>query len=110
MSAQTTAAGFTLTSSDIAEGEPIAEMYTFNGFGCAGGNVSPALSWSGAPPGDQELRADLLRSRRADRQRLLALAGVRHPAERHPTGARRRRPEEPGGAEGRGAEPHRLSA
>ena len=51
MSAQTTSAGFTLTSSDIAEGEPIAEMYTFNGFGCAGGNVSPALSWSGAPPG-----------------------------------------------------------
>ena len=51
MSAQTTTAGFTLTSPDIAEGEPIAAMYTFNGFGCAGGNVSPALSWSGAPPG-----------------------------------------------------------
>jgi len=26
-------------------------MYTFNSFGCAGGNVSPALSWSGAAPG-----------------------------------------------------------
>ena len=51
MSTQTTSAGFTLTSSDIAEGKPIAEMYTFNGFGCAGGNISPALSWSGAPPG-----------------------------------------------------------
>ena len=50
MSAQTSAAGFTLTSADIAEGDPIAEIYTFNGFGCAGGNVSPALSWSGAPP------------------------------------------------------------
>jgi hypothetical protein len=50
MSAKTTAAGFTLTSSDIAEGEPIAEMYSFNGFGCAGGNISPALGWSGAPP------------------------------------------------------------
>ena len=50
MSAQTSAAEFTLTSADIAEGEPIAEIYTFNGFGCAGGNVSPALSWSGAPP------------------------------------------------------------
>ena len=50
MSAQTTTAGFTLTSPDIAEGKPIAEMYTFNGFGCAGGNISPALAWSGAPP------------------------------------------------------------
>ncbi len=51
MSAKTTAAGFTLTSSDIAEGERIAETHAFNGFGCAGANVSPALSWSGAPPG-----------------------------------------------------------
>ena len=50
MSARSTAAGFTLSSSDIAEGELIAETYTFNGFGCAGGNISPALNWSGAPP------------------------------------------------------------
>ena len=51
MSTSTTTAEFTLTSPDIADGEPIAEMYTFNGFGCAGGNISPALSWSGAPAG-----------------------------------------------------------
>ena len=51
MSANTTAAGFTLTSSDFAEGERIAETHAFNGFGCAGANLSPALSWSGAPPG-----------------------------------------------------------
>ena len=50
MSAQTTTAGFILASSDIAEGELIGAMHTFNGFGCAGGNISPALSWSGAPP------------------------------------------------------------
>jgi Raf kinase inhibitor-like YbhB/YbcL family protein len=25
-------------------------MHVFDGFGCAGGNISPALSWSGAPP------------------------------------------------------------
>ncbi len=51
MTTQTTGAGFRLTSPDIAEREPIAEAYTFNGFGCAGGNLSPALSWSGAPAG-----------------------------------------------------------
>ena len=51
MSAPTTIAEFTLTTPDIAEGESIAKAHTFNGFGCAGGDVSPALSWSGAPPG-----------------------------------------------------------
>jgi Raf kinase inhibitor-like YbhB/YbcL family protein len=51
MSAQTTGAGLVLTSTDIAEGDTIAEMYTFNGFGCGGGNISPSLSWSGAPAG-----------------------------------------------------------
>ena len=45
-----TAAGkFTLTSTDIAPGGKIADAHVFNGFGCQGGNVSPELSWSGAP-------------------------------------------------------------
>ena len=39
---------FTLTSSDIVvEGTPGQPV--INGFGCSGKNVSPALSWSGAP-------------------------------------------------------------
>lgn len=42
---------FTLTSSDIAPGERIAERQVFNGFGCQGDNVSPALAWSNPPPG-----------------------------------------------------------
>ena len=42
---------FTLTSSDIAPGGKIAETAVFNGFGCKGGNISPALAWSGAPAG-----------------------------------------------------------
>ena len=45
------ASTFTLSSSDLAAGGRIAEAQVFNGFGCAGGNVSPALSWSGAPEG-----------------------------------------------------------
>ncbi len=41
----------TLTSPDMAEGATIANEQVFKGFGCTGGNVSPALSWSGAPEG-----------------------------------------------------------
>src|ERR1700721_2087326 len=39
----------TLTSPDIAPGAKIADAQVFNAFGCTGGNISPALSWSGAP-------------------------------------------------------------
>jgi Raf kinase inhibitor-like YbhB/YbcL family protein len=44
---------FTLSSPDIAPGGRIAEAQVFNGFGCKGGNVSPALRWSNAPAGTQ---------------------------------------------------------
>src|ERR1700722_14257440 len=43
------AAGMTLTSADIKQGAKIANEQVFNGFGCTGGNMSPSLSWSGAP-------------------------------------------------------------
>ena len=39
----------TLTSPDIAPGATIANEQVANVFGCTGGNLSPALSWSGAP-------------------------------------------------------------
>jgi len=42
---------FTLTSPDFTQGGRIAAAQVFNGFGCQGGNVSPALSWSNPPPG-----------------------------------------------------------
>lgn len=42
---------FTLTSPDIAAGKSIATAQVFNGFGCTGGNISPALAWSNAPEG-----------------------------------------------------------
>jgi hypothetical protein len=45
------AQGMKLTSPDIREGGTIAGEQVFNGFGCTGGNVSPALNWSGAPAG-----------------------------------------------------------
>jgi Raf kinase inhibitor-like YbhB/YbcL family protein len=43
------AQGFKLDSPDVKPNGSIAEEQVFNGFGCAGKNVSPALKWSGAP-------------------------------------------------------------
>lgn len=40
---------FTLTSPQLKEGGRIADEQVLNGFGCHGGNVSPALHWKGAP-------------------------------------------------------------
>src|SRR5258708_32647810 len=42
-------AQFKLTSPDIRPNGPIAMEQVYNGFGCSGQNVSPALKWSGAP-------------------------------------------------------------
>ncbi len=43
------AAGFKLTSAQFADGDYLVNEQVFAGFGCQGENVSPALSWSGAP-------------------------------------------------------------
>ncbi len=42
---------FRLSSPDLMPGAPIRLPQVFNSFGCTGGNVSPALSWSNAPAG-----------------------------------------------------------
>src|SRR5262245_25762443 len=47
------AQGFKLESPDIKPAAPMAEEQVFNGFGCTGKNISPALKWSGAPKGTQ---------------------------------------------------------
>jgi Raf kinase inhibitor-like YbhB/YbcL family protein len=45
---------FTLTSPDLADGT-FADKFVLNGFGCKGGNVSPALVWSNVPAGTKSL-------------------------------------------------------
>jgi Raf kinase inhibitor-like YbhB/YbcL family protein len=45
------AMAFTLSSRDFTDGGTIANAQVFNSWGFNGGNVSPALSWSGAPAG-----------------------------------------------------------
>lgn len=42
---------FKLSSADLKPGGTVANEQVFKGFGCEGGNVSPQLSWSGAPAG-----------------------------------------------------------
>ncbi len=74
------AQSMTLTSADIKEGATIANEQVFNGFGCTGGNISPALSWSGAPTGTKSFAVSMYRSGCADRQRLVALGRVQHSA------------------------------
>ncbi|MEO1171792.1 MAG: YbhB/YbcL family Raf kinase inhibitor-like protein [Myxococcota bacterium] len=49
--ALTLASPFELRSPDIRAGQPMAKQQEFQGFGCSGGNTSPALVWSGAPAG-----------------------------------------------------------
>src|SRR5579859_6359319 len=53
------AQNMTLTSPDIREGATIANEQVFNSFGCTGGNVSPALSWSGAPSGTKSFAVSI---------------------------------------------------
>src|SRR5208282_6358590 len=44
-------AAFTLESADIAPNARIKDAQAFNGFGCTGQNISPALAWKNAPAG-----------------------------------------------------------
>lgn len=43
------AQAFTLNSSSVKAGGWLSAEQEYSGHGCAGGNISPALSWSGAP-------------------------------------------------------------
>ena len=54
MHAQAQSAPFTLSSPDLASGT-FDNKYILNGFGCTGGNVSPALEWRNVPAGTKSL-------------------------------------------------------
>jgi len=40
---------FEVRSDDVAQDEMMGDNHVFDGFGMTGGNISPALSWSGFP-------------------------------------------------------------
>ena len=54
LSAQAQSGAFTLSSPDLASGK-FDNQFILNGFGCQGGNVSPALNWSNVPAGTKSL-------------------------------------------------------
>lgn len=49
--APTAASEMKLSSTDIAEGATLNSNQVFQGFGCEGGNSSPALNWTNVPEG-----------------------------------------------------------
>jgi Raf kinase inhibitor-like YbhB/YbcL family protein len=42
---------FGLESAEVKPRDTIADAQVYKGFGCSGGNVSPSLTWKGAPSG-----------------------------------------------------------
>ena len=48
INAEAQSENFTLTSSDLASGV-FENKFILNGFGCSGGNVSPAIEWRNQP-------------------------------------------------------------
>jgi Raf kinase inhibitor-like YbhB/YbcL family protein len=45
------ASAFEVSSPDVAAGSTVPDKQVFNGFGCKGGNISPALMWKDPPEG-----------------------------------------------------------
>ena len=75
---------FSVTSNSFKDGDYLPKDFILSadfGFGCAGGNKSPHLKWSGAPAGTKSFAVTCYRPGRADRLGILALAGGEHPGE-----------------------------
>jgi len=45
------AQNMSLKSAEVSDGGAMKEEQVLNGFGCKGANISPSLSWTGAPTG-----------------------------------------------------------
>jgi phosphatidylethanolamine-binding protein (PEBP) family uncharacterized protein len=72
---------FAVTSNSFKDGDYLPKDFILSadfGFGCAGGNTSPHLKWSGAPAGTKSFAVTCYASRCANRVGLLALAGGQH--------------------------------
>jgi len=50
---------FRIASPDVAEGGTIKAEQVYRGFGCSGGNISPALNWTGTPTGTKSFAVTL---------------------------------------------------
>ncbi|HEY3732139.1 MAG TPA: YbhB/YbcL family Raf kinase inhibitor-like protein [Steroidobacteraceae bacterium] len=50
---------FHLHSATVAPNSTLANTQVYSGFGCSGGNISPALTWTGAPSGTKSFAVTL---------------------------------------------------
>ena len=69
---------FRVTAPDLTAKGRITAEHVFNGMGCTGQNVSPALNWKGGAGGNEVIRGNGVRSRRSNGKRLVALGDVQH--------------------------------
>jgi len=53
------AAGFSLDMPTVKPNGTLSDAQVFNGFGCSGGNTSPAMNWRGAPSGTRSFAVTL---------------------------------------------------
>lgn len=53
MASPVQATDFSISSPSLQPGGTLPSLHVLNGFGCTGGNTSPALSWRHAPAGTQ---------------------------------------------------------
>ena len=59
LSASAAVAQMAVTSTEIAEGSVAKMEQVANTFGCNGGNISPSLKWTGAPPDTKSFAINL---------------------------------------------------
>lgn len=59
VSSVTSAAGFSLDLPTIKVNGTLGDAQVFNGFGCTGKNISPAMKWSGVPSGTKSFAVTL---------------------------------------------------
>jgi hypothetical protein len=53
------AAGFSIELPTIKPNGTLSDAQVFNGFGCSGKNISPAIKWSGSPAGTKSFAVTL---------------------------------------------------
>jgi len=77
--------GFTVTSNSFKDGDYLQKDFILSadfGFGCAGGNKSPHLRWSGAPAGTKSFAVTCYDPDAPTGSGFLALAGGEYSRQR----------------------------